>query len=149
MKAFITAYHRNMQSANDEAISGTPVAAAILKIAANIMPEIIGTKVVYAKKFTAAELLKELNFIAPEIGVDDTRHHPGWPKAPNALTRKLRGILSNLRDAGVIVTIGEHGEAGRLIVIERASKVSKIPSEPSVSSEPSKFGHVAADDIFC
>ena len=93
-------------------------------------------KVVYRKIFTAGELLKELNFIAADIGVDDVRHHPGWPKAPNSLTRKLRGILSNLRDAGVLVTIGEHGEVGRMITIERVNKEPKTSSEPSGPSEP-------------
>ena len=133
---FMQAYRRNIDSANSEVISGTPIAAAIIKIAADIMPVMSGEKVVYRKIFTAGELLKELNFIAADIGVDDVRHHPGWPKAPNSLTRKLRGILSNLRDAGVLVTIGEHGEVGRMITIERVNKEPKTSSEPSGPSEP-------------
>ena len=134
--AFMRAYQRNISSANDETISGTPIAAAILKIAGDIMPVTLGEKILYIKTYTAAELLKELNHVAPDIGVDDTRHHPGWPKAPNSLTRKLRGILSNLRDAGVLVTIGEHGESGRMITVEKVNRVQKIPSEPSEPSEP-------------
>ena len=133
---FIQAYQRNISNANNEVISGTPIAAGIIKLAAEIMPVQAGSGIVYRKTFTAAELLKELNYIAQDIGVDDVRHHPGWPKAPNVLTRKLRGILSNLRDAGVLVTIGEHGESGRLITLEKANTEPKIPSVPSVPSEP-------------
>ena len=54
-----------------------------------------------------------------------------WPKSASALTRKINGIKTNLREKGFEITLGKDEKGKRYITI------SKMPSILSISSKTS------------
>jgi hypothetical protein len=78
---------------------------------------------------TASELLEILQSIAPAIGID-TRNN-WWPKAPNALSRRLNEIAHTLREAGIELEFLKSPDRNRV----RTIRIRKISSISSISSE--------------
>lgn len=88
---FTNTYLKKINEENLITIEGHPVGGAILEL------------MVENDRWegTPTELLDELNTIADDLKIDGTMKN--WPKAPNALTRKINEIKTNLRESGIIV----------------------------------------------
>ena len=89
---------------------------------------------------TASELLENLQLIAPSLGID-TRNK-WWPKAPNALSRRLNEIAHTLREAGIEIEFLTSVGRDRV----RNIRIRKIPSIPSKSSQNEKQAQKSTDN---
>jgi hypothetical protein len=89
---------------------------------------------------TPSELLEILQLVAPSIGID--ARNKWWPKAPNALSRRLNEIAHTLREAGI--EIESLTSVGRDRV--RNIRIRKIPSISTVSSQNEKQAQKSADN---
>ena len=126
---FITAYDENMGRQNIEAIESNAIAQAILKLVdGGPNPD---NQINYWEG-SATELLNTLNYVAQRFNIDNLDKN--WPKAANQLTRRLRPILSNLREGlGVNITIGRRTDSNdnrKNISHITIEKVSPPPPPP-------------------
>jgi len=117
--AFLAAYMRNRETANEAAIESSVIAEPLLLFLDN-RNEWQGT---------ATELKMELEDIA------DTRvvKQKGWPKLPHLLSGELRRIAPNLRRMGYDVEFNKSG-GRRLIHIIRTTPQTSDQSVPSDQS---------------
>ncbi len=101
--AFLAAYQRSLQGANQLAIEAHPVAGAILKL----MKSRNGT----AWEGMAGELLEVLNRLQPQ--------HPnrGWPTNEIQMGNALNRVAPNLSETGILVERTARGKRGRKIII--------------------------------
>ncbi|HBH3656767.1 TPA: hypothetical protein ACP6IR_002001 [Clostridioides difficile] len=90
---FLEAYLNNQNDSNYEAILSNPVGSSIIKL--------IKDKEKW--EGTPTKLLSELNSIAEEDNININNNL--WPKAPNALSRRLNEIRSNFQDIGINIQI--------------------------------------------
>jgi Bifunctional DNA primase/polymerase, N-terminal len=97
---FVNAYKENIGRQNVEAIEANTLAQAIEKFVDIWYEE---GKITFWEGSTK-EALEQLNKISQVYNIDTTSK--AWPKAANSLTRRLRPILSNLREGlGINVVI--------------------------------------------
>lgn len=89
---------------------------------------------------TASELLDILQIIAPSLGIDS--RNKWWPKAPNALSRRLNEIAHTLREAGIEIEFLTSVGRDRV----RNIRIRKVSSIPSISSQDEKQAQ-KSDDI--
>ena len=89
---------------------------------------------------TASELLDNLQLIAPSLGID--ARNKWWPKAPNALSRRLNEIAHTLREAGIEIEFLTSVGRDRV----RNIRIRKIPSIPSKSSQNEKQAQKSTDN---
>ena len=85
---FISAYKRNIEKQNEEAIEASPVAQALIKF----------MKDYDEWESTAAALLQQLNRVAT---FDDLKSSMLWPKDPQWLSKRLNEIEPNLQTVGI------------------------------------------------
>ncbi len=102
---FLEAYLNNQKEANHEAVISNPVGYIIEKF--------MDGKNNW--KGTSSDLLKELNSFKEEKEIELSSKY--WPKAANALSRKINEIKSNLQDIGI--KIDNHKGKERIIEIKR------------------------------
>ena len=96
---FLSAYLRNQNKANEEAVASHPVAYAVVKFMEKL-----------AKKEwegTATELLKLLVKIANDEEIDTKSYL--WVRQPNQLSRRIREVKSNLELMGLSIEIKNSG----------------------------------------
>ena len=108
---FLELYAKNLEAKNQEVVSGTPVAAAIVELM-DSKPEWQGP---------ATSLLEALETAAKELKLDTDAK--SWPKAPHILTRRLKEVISNLREIGIQITFMVVGKA-KVISITKVGKNS-------------------------
>jgi hypothetical protein len=120
---FLRAYLENIGKANEEAITGSPVATAIVALMRGL-PYWEGT---------AGGLLEALEKVA-ETEKINTRAK-SWPKAANSLSRRLLQVKSNLMDAGIEMVVGEDAHAKNKIFVLRKSAES-ISATSATSANP-------------
>lgn len=102
---FLTAYQANLDEQNEEAIREHPVATAVRSFM---------EKREYAEwQGSSTELLNVLEVIAEEQSINIKQKL--WPKAPQALSRRLNEVKTNLNNIGIVINTS-HG-AKRLITI--------------------------------
>ncbi|MCL6449561.1 MAG: hypothetical protein K6U04_15740 [Armatimonadetes bacterium] len=118
---FLAAYWKNISIQNEAAISGHPVAAAVVAF----MQE--------KGKWegTAAELLASLEKAAEAERINIKSKT--WPRAAHSLTRRLKEIRSNLLDVGIELTIERDDNNKSKVSLRRVSENS---SESSGAPEP-------------
>ncbi len=119
---FLDAYQKNIAQQNEEAIREHPVAMVITELMSKIN-EWSGT---------ATELLSELNYEAEKLKIDTRQHF--WPKAPQALSRRLNEVKSNLETVGIFVDIGRG--TNRKITIEKRGYDKDGNDDISEQQEP-------------
>jgi hypothetical protein len=91
---------------------------------------------------TVSEFLVKLNDIATLNKINT--NFKGWPKAANSLTRRLKAIMSNIREGlGFEISItrnttGDHKGVSSV-------KIWKISSPSSPSSPDENYAHIASD----
>lgn len=131
-KTFLEAYTGSIQRQNEEVVGAHPVAAAVLAL-------MEGRD---AWKGTAAELLAALEVVAERERIN--LKAKSWPRAANALTRRLKEVLSNLADAGIQVILHGHGRKGSQIEICKPAGESITTVTESLARESQNYG---SDDI--
>lgn len=104
-ESFLKAYEENISSANEQAIYNSPVASAIIAFMDG-RTEWSGT---------TSTLWNELQTVAEKIRVDVKAK--SWPKAANALTRRLNQTKSNLADAGIKFIDGHDSTTNKSLII--------------------------------
>jgi hypothetical protein len=87
--AFLDAYYKNMTRQNEHALEASPIATAIIKL----------MEQQDYWKGSASQLLEELKHIADGMSINTKMNL--WPKAPNALSRKLNEVRTNLSKVGI------------------------------------------------
>lgn len=131
---FLRAYLENIGKANEEAITGNPVAAAIVALMQGL-PYWEGT---------AGALLEALEKVA-ETEKINTRAK-SWPKAANSLSRRLVQVKSNLADAGIEMVDGHDAHAKHKIIVLR--KITEnISATSATSANPGGIRLTACGDI--
>ena len=110
---FMEAYAGNRAAANEAALEADPVATAVMRL--------LNWGVVKVDwRGTAQELLEELNRCVPN---EDTKRSKAWPKAANALSRRMRRLAPQLREAGIEYSEDEAGHEKKKVktlkVVER------------------------------
>jgi hypothetical protein len=147
--SFLAAYDRNSRAQNDEAISASPVAEAIL--------EWLPSEQEWEGTCTAL-----LDRLASRRG-DGKRAPDGWPKSARALSGALRRVVPNLRQAGVSVEFARNGTTRQIrlrytdyrtvttvtssqpnsecVTVEPGSVTQTLPA----MDEPSPDGHDGSD----
>jgi hypothetical protein len=134
---FISVYYDNIGKQNIEAIENSPLGQTISKfVKVKVITDTDGN---YEERpcswqGSMSQALDHLNTIAAENNIDTSRN---WPKAANSLSRKLKPILSNLREGlGINVvmyrgTIGsKKGKGTHMLRVYKISNKSS-PSSPS------------------
>jgi hypothetical protein len=133
--AFLAAYAGNRAEANEVALETSPVAGAVLQLAAG-----------GPWQGTAADLLRQL----VEIAGEQAARAPAWPKSPRGLGGALRRLAPNLRRAGVEVSMWRATDSRRqrMVSIRRAEcpqngEGTVRPNRPDASGagdDPGKAG---------
>jgi hypothetical protein len=103
-KSFLKAYKHNISKASEEAISAHPVASAIIAL----------VKKTPFWEGSVSDLLDELESIASREKIETRTKE--WPKAPHALSRRIREVKSNLKSCGIEVEIRHKGDYKEAIV---------------------------------
>jgi hypothetical protein len=97
---FVNAYNENIGRQNVEAIESNPLAQVVEKFVDSWSKE---QRITFWEGSTS-EIYEKLNKIAQAYKIDTANN--SWPKATNSLTKRLRSILSNLREGlGINVVI--------------------------------------------
>ena len=124
-EAFLDAYYRNIGSANEEAISGNPVAAAVVAL-------MNGTNYWQGG---ASKLLDALDEVAKTERINTGAK--GWPKAASVLVKRLKQVQSNFLDANISCTITRTsgGSNKSIIVFQRIGENASTASTASGSEE--------------
>lgn len=141
--AFLRAFQNNRKIQIEQIIESSQVATCLTYHIDN-HPEIfdkvgIDDLPIWGFEGTASVLLEILQSIAPTIGID-TRN-TWWPKAPNALSRRLNEIAHTLREAGIELEFVKSPDRNRV----RTIKIRKITSISSISSEKENQASVSAE----
>jgi hypothetical protein len=110
---FLEALNQNIDRQHSEVTNSDPAAVALLHFM-SAQSEWAGTP---------TQLYHELSGVAATLKLDREK---SWPKAPNALTRKLKAISHNLVAEGVEVRESKGGHKGT-----RQTIISKVVQEPA------------------
>ena len=132
---FMNAYYANIGKQNIETIENSPLSQAISKFV-RIGEDQNGegntsSGVPCSWQGPMSNALEHLNAIALENNIDTSK---SWPKAPNSLSRKLKPLLSNLREGlDINVTIIRNTAGNRKVRGMYFLRVSQVysPSSPS------------------
>ena len=111
---FIRAYQENIEEQNAEVLDGHPVAAAIMAL--------MDKRDQWEGR--PAALLEDLRKEAEIEKIDAMART--WPKAPNAMRRRLNDVKTNLQDAGIHITHRKSGNRTIAIRKERKDTVHTV-----------------------
>jgi hypothetical protein len=126
----LEAYYRNIGLQTEEAIEANPVALCIAKF--------MSSKAEW--KGSVTQLLEELEQTAGDLKINTARVG-GWPKAPNALSRKLNEVITNFREIGIeIDRITDTSTNTRLVQIRKSSPKSPEPPNQERTSAGGNTG---------
>jgi Bifunctional DNA primase/polymerase, N-terminal len=112
---FLDAYNRNIGKQNIEAIESNQLAQAIVKFVSSWYDE--EKKTCWISP--TSKVLENLNKTAQTYNIDTSNKE--WPKASNSLTKRLRPLLSNLREG-----LGIHVVMGRITTGSSKNKNTSI-----------------------
>ena len=134
-KVFTIAYFEKIGALSKEALETNPVGLCLLEFMAN--NDLF--------EGTASELLRTLIEYADKLKIE-TKYY--FPKAPNALTRKINEIQANLDEEGIKV---EYDKTGKQRIIRIYPKKSVETDESSLKDdsglEMPKFSEIKTDDM--
>lgn len=111
---FVSAYEDNVRERNEEVLSGNLIASCIVALAEHETHW----------EGTPSELYERLEKIADELNIKTTSR--GWPKAANAMSRRLNEVRTNLADAGITVEISR--DRKRIVTIKKAMQDDEMVS---------------------
>lgn len=136
---FMQAYYNNIGKQNVEAIESNPLAQAIVKFAEQNS----------TWEGTVSDFKDRLDGVAEMYKINSDS--PMWPKAANSLSRKLKPILSNLREGQGIevriepITQGEQ-KGSKAVKVEKISPLSLLsqPAPNHAQNEPKMGGDISS-----
>jgi hypothetical protein len=112
---FIEAFRRNVKLQNEAAIEDSAIAQTIISFMEDKE----------SWQGTSTELLRLLEEIAPTLSIN-TKNHKVWPSKPNVLTRRLKYIISNLKEFGINIRPGDNSTTrNRTLCIEKKVVVAQ------------------------
>lgn len=114
---FLSAYRTNIDRQNEEAINEHPVATTIFSFMEGKT----------SWQGTCTQLLSELETIAGTLKIN-TRHAL-WPKAPQALSRRLNEVKTNLDTVGISIVLGRG--ALRTVTLMRTRNIDNTVEGPN------------------
>jgi hypothetical protein len=121
---FIEAFRRNVKLQNEAAIEDSAIAQTIISF--------MEDKETW--QGTPTELLGLLEAIAPTISIN-TKNHKIWPSKPNVLTRRLKYIMSNLKEFGISVYYADNSTTkNKRLCIEKKTFSDPVSVQSSISS---------------
>ncbi|MEK7218118.1 MAG: hypothetical protein AAB728_01490, partial [Patescibacteria group bacterium] len=91
---------------------------------------------------TSSALLEKLVKVAAEEKINTK--DPSWPTNGSVLSRRIRGVLSNLRDAGIHVSFPPRGGHGRKVLIQKVGQESSPAVAEQMSLESQQSGDSTA-----
>ena len=136
---FLDAYYENIGQVNRAALEASPIGVAIMSLMEQ-QAEWEGSP---------SRLLRELDLLAAGLYIDTKSK--SWVKSPDALGRRMKTVIPNLRGMGIGVERSKSGDRNyrffRFSLLKEVSKVSKVstanekphnpkcPTCPEVSKE--------------
>jgi hypothetical protein len=126
-KDFLEAYGINVQSQNEAALEDSLVAQAILGF----------LQLGESWTGTPTQLLATLNAKAESLGINVK--DKAWPKAPNAMSKRLHEVAPNLRRAGIEVLEKKTGGI-RIWSLHRQGREKTAPTDPTNTAESDRLG---------
>ncbi len=105
---FLNAYRMKIREQNNEAIAAHIIAPAIIQLM-ELQNEWSGT---------ATQLFEQLEAAAAYLKIDTKSKY--WPKDPNWLGKRIKEVLPNLEEVGIIIKWNDYGQ--RNITIIKASE---------------------------
>lgn len=120
---FIALYKTNIHGQHEEVVRSHPVAAAI----AALMDE----RDLW--EGSATELLADLGAVAERLKLD-TKDRV-WPKAPHALTRRIKEVQSDLTEVGITIHFGEDEKKRSRLRIQKVVKIAPEAPDPNDSED--------------
>ena len=123
---FIEAFNRNIETQNEAAIEDSVIAEAIIYLMEKQT----------RWDGTAATLLTQLETFVPLLGIN-IKDHRAWPSRPNVLARRLKYVISNLKELhNIIIRPGDDSSSKkRTICIEKGPQKSAKENEPKSENE--------------
>jgi hypothetical protein len=129
---FVNAYRENIGIQNIEAIENHQLAQVVIKFVDGWYVETCEA----CWQGPTSKVLEDLNKVAHAHNID-TINNKAWPKAANSLTKKLKPILSNLRDGlGINITISRQTSGDKKKRNTSFMRITKTP--PSSPPSPLK-----------
>ncbi|HET7285043.1 MAG TPA: hypothetical protein VFI70_10190 [Nitrososphaeraceae archaeon] len=114
---FIEAFRRNVKLQNEAAVEDSAIAQTIISF--------MEGKEMW--QGTPTELLGLLETVASSTLSINTKNHKIWPSKPNVLSRRLKYVISNLREFGINIRPGDNSTTkNKTLCIEKISVQSSI-----------------------
>lgn len=135
---FLDQYAANRQEQNTEAINSDPVALLVVAFAENQEGWTESTEWMEWNGLVS-RLHEKLRALAGQEGI--SQYSKAFPSQPNHLSRRLRGMKSNLEGVGIHCDI-EHKKRGAVVTL----RVAKSPSLSSPSSPRNQINVFEGDD---
>jgi hypothetical protein len=147
---FINAYYNNIGIQNIEAIENSPLSQAISKLVrfgeGQNEEGNTSSGVPCSWQGPMSKALERLNIMASENNIDISK---SWPKAPNSLSRKLKPLLSNLREGlNINVTIIRNTAGNRMVRGTYFLRVSQVSSPSSPFQNQARNEDQKGEDTF-
>jgi hypothetical protein len=121
---FIEAFRRNVKLQNEAAIEDSAIAQTIITFMEDKQ----------TWDGTPTELLGLLVEIAARLSVN-TKNQKVWPAKPNVLTRRLKYIISNLKEFGISVYYADNSTTkNKRLCIEKKTFSDPVPVQSSITS---------------
>ncbi|GBF32882.1 DNA primase [Desulfocucumis palustris] len=135
-EAFLNAYAENQGRQNDEAIYNNPVAFAVTSLMAD-KNEWTGT---------SSNLLEAIEAVAENERID-TRAK-SWPKAPNALTRKLNEAKVILQKREIYLDLSRSGTGRNIIITNKGINATgnNEPKDDSACHNEGSYADYSSND---
>jgi hypothetical protein len=136
---FSDAYREKVKQQNDEALTDQ-VALAVLKFAELTVKPIdamdaTGTSLKSYWIDQPSALFAKLNYIAVNILSIDIKTNKGWPRSPNALTRKINVLIPNLKAVGVEI-VNYQGTPRKISIDAKKLIVKESPVDQQLPQLP-------------
>ncbi len=126
-RGFLEALEANTRAQTSEALEASPVAQALLKLMEG-QTSWVGTP---------QELLKKLDQVADEAGVDRKSRH--WPKDARWVWRRIKEVLPNLLAVGLKATNSD--SLGKAQIAFTRIAVENEPNDPGVAIDGTDCGY--------
>ena len=123
---FLDSYYANIGEQNEEAVHENPVAIALTAWMEN-RDEWEGTP---------SELLGDLEAMANVEKID--MRQKTWPKAANALSRRINEVKTNLAEMGIMIRCEKTTNGKRMILIQKEPQETAITATPSDEQKDSQ-----------
>lgn len=121
---FLQLYLTNQDTANEEALSSQPIAAAVIAFMKNRS----------TWSASVSELVRELEAVAERERINT--NVKSWAKDPNVLSRRLKEVKSNLEEIGIFYDIRHAGDYKKITLRKQGTAAALHSISPSKLQRP-------------